>query len=184
MDNITYFKLNGEPSLDLDSCDYVGIKLCGKHAKEKCANAFISKHHLPIVLEFKWYLGKDGYPVTYQSIDGKIKLGRGMKMHKMISPKISEGMVIDHVNRNKLDNRIENLRICTQKQNSYNTTKPKNSSSKYKGVKKEKNGSWTASISKDGKTNCIKGIDNEIDAAKIYDMMAEDLFGNYAGKNF
>jgi len=93
---------------------------------------------------------------------------------------IPKGNVVDHINRNKLDNRLENLRICSQKQNSYNTSKRNN---KFKGVSKMKNG-WCAKITKDGQTHIIKNIPSEHEAAKIYDMMAEELFGQYAGKNF
>jgi hypothetical protein len=41
---------------------------------------------------------------------------------------------VDHINRNKKDNRIENLREITHTNNSYNTPKSRNSTSKYKGV--------------------------------------------------
>lgn len=42
--------------------------------------------------------------------------------------------IIDHINRNKVDNRIENLRECSISQNSHNSGAPKDNSSGVKGV--------------------------------------------------
>lgn len=178
-----YFNNDGH-LVDITECDYVQLELNGQHAKQKNSIILISKDSLQLVSKFNWFLGKDGYPVAYQSHDKKIKLGRGLKLHKMLMPYCYKGYVIDHINRNKLDNRLANLRMCTPKQNSYNTTKPSNSKQKFKGVKKGKNGTWTAYVTKDKETFEIKDISDEKEAAKIYDMMAEDLFGKYAGKNF
>ena len=186
-----YYKNDGQKTENISQCDYVQLELIGSHATQKNAIMLISVTSLPLVLDFQWYLGKDGYPVAYQSVDGKIRLGRGMKIHQMLVPVMQKGNVIDHINRNKLDNRFTNLRECTPKQNSYNTTKPKGSTgskgsrgSVYKGVKKGACGTWTATISKDGITQEIKDILTEKQAAKIYDLMAEEMFGIYAGKNF
>jgi hypothetical protein len=43
---------------------------------------------------------------------------------------------------------------------------------------------WSAVINKSGHKHVISGIRTEKDAAKIYDLMAEELFGDYAGTNF
>jgi len=187
---VGFYKNNGEKVYDITNSDYVQIKLLGPHANdcekkgESCL-ALVTTSSLPLILDFQWYLGKDGYPVAYRSLDDKIKLGRGMKMHQMLIPKMNKGNVIDHINRNKLDNRLMNLRECTPKQNSYNTTKPKgNSGSKYKGVKKGAGNTWVATLSKDGNIHEIKDIPTEKQAAKIYDLMAEEMFGQFAGKNF
>ena len=45
-----------------------------------------------------------------------------------------KGYMIDHINGNTLDNRKENLRICTNKQNIRNSGKYKNNTSGFKGV--------------------------------------------------
>jgi hypothetical protein len=167
--------------------DYVQIQLMGNHA-DNVENyedniMLISKKDIHIVMNFKWYLGKSGYPVTYGSIDNEYKFIPPISCHRFLNPNIDKGYVVDHINRNRLDNRRVNYRIITQKQNSYNRTKSKNSSNKYKGVKKYKK-SFSAIISKDGVRTEIRGFKTEEEAAQMYDMMAEDLFGQYAGKNF
>ena len=91
-----------------------------------------------------------------------------------------EGYVVDHINHDRLDNRRPNLRICTQKENSYNRSRI---DGKLKGVRKLKT-SYSATISKDGMTHTIGGFKTEQDAAKMYDQMAEELFGEFAGKNY
>ena len=143
----------------------------------------VSYSDINIVMMFDWYLNSGGYPSTYGSIDGEIKYGKPVPLHKLLFGQLEYGYVVDHINRNKLDNRRDNLRICTSLQNSYNRSKSSNSLNKYKGVKKVGN-TYTAFISKNGVRHEIKNIPSEDEAAKIYDMMAEDLFGSYAGKNF
>lgn len=163
----------------IEICDYVQIDLFGKHAKSQGMSMLISKQDVQNCLKYKWYLSKSGYPVTYTSVDKTEKFGRGLKMHRLLEPIVPQGMVVDHINRDKLDNRRSNLRICTIAENGYNKTRTK----KYKGIKKTKNG-WTANITKDGKKHEIRDISTEEQAAKIYDAMAEELFGHFAAKNY
>lgn len=172
-----------------DTYDYVQIMLLGDHANQNTDGniMLISKMDINVVANFKWYLSKAGYPATYGTYDSTIKFPRPVSLHQLLYPSIKRGYVVDHINRNKLDNRRNNLRVCTQSQNSYNKSKPKNSKNKYKGIRKinkKYNHSYTASITKNGKKYEIKNINSEYEAANIYDMMAEELFGEYAGKNF
>jgi hypothetical protein len=173
---------------ELVNYDYVQIELIGKHAKNTTDGniMLVSRCDVNSVMAFKWYLNGGGYPSTYGTIDNSIKYGRPVPLHQLIFGKLEEGFVVDHINRNRLDNRRENLRVCTALENSYNKSKPKNTKNKYKGVvkSKAKNPTYTASITKDGVRREIKNIGTEEEAAKIYDMMAEELFGEYAAKNF
>jgi hypothetical protein len=160
---------------EFDKASYVKLELLGR-AKNLEQNYFlISKSCLEKVIRHNWYLDSNGYPMTYT--------GRSKTLHKNLLGKQEKGYVIDHINRNKLDNRMENLRIITAKENSYNRTKNINSNNKYKGVRKSGN-KYIASISKDGIKREIGGFETEEAAAEAYDMMAEELFGEFAGKNF
>ena len=53
-------------------------------------------------------------------------------------------MVIDHINRDKSDNRWENLRHCSYLQNTLNQGLAKNNTSGHIGVSKSKSGKWRA----------------------------------------
>jgi hypothetical protein len=137
--------------------------------------------------QWKWYAVK--HRNTYYAhrgyhVNGKLKT---VKMHRLLlNAKFNE--ITDHANNNGLDNRINNLRICTKSQNQFNRIKQKkNCSSKYKGVYYEKiikNKHWRASITKNGNTKWLGNYELEIDAAKAYDKQAIKLFGEYANCNF
>ncbi len=49
-----------------------------------------------------------------------------MELHRYLMQPVPKGMVVDHINRNKLDNRKENLRVCTNAQNLLNRASTKN----------------------------------------------------------
>ena len=105
-------------------------------------------------------------------------------MHRLII-NVPQEMQTDHINRNGLDNRRENLRICTQMQNNQNCKPHKNSSSIFKGVHWSKwTRKWMASIMQDYKNMYLGYYDSEIEAAKTYDRKAKELFGKFARTNF
>lgn len=70
------------------------------------------------IKKHSWYMNQGGYLTTY--IDKK-----QVRLHHLILPN-KEGYVVDHVNRNKLDNRKTNLRYATDRANAINRDKPCN----------------------------------------------------------
>ena len=88
---------------------------------------------------------------------------------------------IDHINGIKDDNRIENLRECTQQQNNFNRKSAKGSSSKHKGVcwNKERK-KWEVRYRYKGKPYHIGYYECEIEAAEAYRKATEHLHKDYA----
>lgn len=91
----------------------------------------------------------------------------------------------DHINGNRLDNRRENLRVCTQGENNRNKAKYRNKSSQYKGVSWDStNKSWYAQIIINKKHYSLGHYRNELEAAKAYDEGAKKHHGEFARINF
>jgi hypothetical protein len=87
---------------------------------------------------------------------------------------------IDHKNIDKTDNRIANLRLATNAQNSANRPKWSGCSSKYKGVTLKRNGRWKASIRVAGKSVHLGVFEREADAGAAYISAAAEVFGEFA----
>ena len=95
------------------------------------------------------------------------------------------GYMVDHINHNGLDNRRENLRICTRVENGRNRLPSKKSASGYKGVVKTSRGCrWQAKINIDKKQTYIGSFATAEEAARAYDAKAIEVFGEYANLNF
>lgn len=103
-----------------------------------------------------------------------------------------KGLVVDHINGDRLDNRRENLRICTGAQNSKNRRKASNNTSGYKGVYFRKNWKnrvnkkkrWTAIIIVDQKRINLGDYLTAEEGGKAYDRAAKRYFGEFAKLNF
>lgn len=74
---------------------------------------------------------------------------------------------IDHINRKRDDNRIENLRLCKFEQNLQNKNFYKNNTSGYKGVVR-KNNKFAAQITASGKVKHLGYFSNPEEAHKAY----------------
>jgi len=96
----------------------------------------------------KWCAMTSGrHPYAAKRIAGKFVL-----LHRMVSG-AQKGEIVDHINRNTLDNRIANLRITSRAVNSLNSGVPANSSTGVRGVHFEKaTGMYAAHIGVNGKT--------------------------------
>lgn len=92
--------------------------------------AIVDEDMYEILSKNKWTMGTY-YAYRKEKIEGKIK--NIFMQHKVIgfAPR---GFVVDHINRNKLDNRKENLRFATISQNKQNSKVRKDCVSGYKGI--------------------------------------------------
>ena len=127
--------------------------------------------------KYRWMLNGTGY--AYRKHNNKKEL-----MHRVILKITDSQIAIDHINRNKLDNRKENLRIASKSQNGANTEKTKKpTSSIFKGVSK-KNNIFQATIRFNNKNYFIGYFHNEMEAAQNYDYYALKYFGEFACLNF
>lgn len=139
--------------------------------------------------KYKWYAWKnqqgDFYAVRNFWQIGKNK-GFRIYMHRQILG-LGRGdkRQGDHKNHNTLDNRQDNLRVCTQRQNQMNQKSHPNSSSKFKGVIWDRfNKKWKAQISINGITRSLGFWCMEEVAALAYDMTAIREHGEFAVLNF
>jgi len=129
--------------------------------------------------------GKNSFYARRHVAGSKGKKETLIYMHQEIID-VPEGMVVDHINHDGMDNRRANLRAATYSQNLCNRKKRSGAkSSKYKGVSwKKKNRKWVARIGFEKKTIHLGYFHNEIDAAKAYDTAAKKYFGEFACLNF
>jgi hypothetical protein len=124
--------------------------------------------------KYQWYLASTGYAMT--NADRKQIL-----LHHLLLGKPEKGMVTDHINRDRLDNRKSNLRFCTSSQNNANRGIDMSSEVSYKGVYFDKRrNKFIAAIN----GNYIGGYKKIRDAAEAYDKVAFEKYGEFAYLNF
>ena len=119
-------------------------------------------------------------PVGYTNGKSKRKT---LRMHRQImrsvlGRELESKEVIDHINHDTLDNRRENLRIVSHRQNLQNQKRKTKKSSKYPGVSwvcpRQK---WRAYINLNGKIKHLGHFTDEREAAKAYERACRELVG-------
>lgn len=103
----------------------------------------------------------------------KNKTGKHFAVHQLVAmcflghKRCGLKKVVDHINNNKLDNRLVNLQVVTNRQNG--SKYKNNNTSKHVGVSWDKNrGKWMASIKINGATKNLGRFLFETDAAEAY----------------
>ena len=116
--------------------------------------ALIDDEDYELIAKWKWWVDKDGYARRWTP---QVKWKRtSILMHReILGLGKQDQLFIDHINRNKLDNRRLNLRIATKSQNAINKIKNKNNTSGFNGVvyhsAEKRIKRWRAQITINGK---------------------------------
>lgn len=120
---------------------------------------------------YSWCISAKGYPVA--NINNRLR-----KMHQYLID-IPAGKVVDHINRNPLDNRRKNMRICSRKENGRNIS----SKNAVHGIRKTKSEKYAVRITSDSKEKYIGTFSTYAEAVEAR-YKAEDMYhGEYAYHN-
>ncbi len=152
--------------------------------------ATIDDGDISLIVGYSWYAypSKHGDRILTWYAGTNVKDSTGdyapLSMHILLVSPV-EGSQVDHKNGNGLDNRRDNLRVCTPSQNSQNKRKRFNSASRFKCVwLDKKTGTWRAYIRVCGRLITIGKYATEEEAARAYDYEAMKNFGEFARLNF
>lgn len=113
---------------------------------------------------------------AYATVDKRTLL---MHRHILQPP---DGMEVDHVDNDGLNNRQSNLRVATRSQNMTNKEYAVGVSG-YRGVSANGSG-WKARINQNGKEISLGTFDTAEEPARAYDTAAKELHGAFAQLNF
>lgn len=132
---------------------------------------------LPIIESRSWYVDKDGYLSSSYYYLGVLRI---VRFHRIVAhPK--PGQQVDHRNKNRADNRKQNLRCCNSVDNNRNRGRYSTNTSGITGVtfdkKREK---WTATIMFNHKRIFIGRFQKKEDAVVARLEAEVRLFGEFA----
>lgn len=133
------------------------------------ATTIFDKKYLNKVKKYKWS-NSHGYASHIRS---------RVRFHRIILG-VKKGQSVDHINRNKLDNRISNLRIADQSQNMANKGMQSNNKSGHVGICwDKKNKKWMVKLNFRRKDYWLGRHTNIDDAIKIRNIKQKEIFGEY-----
>jgi len=95
---------------------------------------------------------------------------------------LKDSALVDHIDHNPKNNKIDNLRISDYSKNGHNSTKIEGTTSSYRGVHFQ-NPKWIAQINKEKQNYYLGFYETEKAAAIAYNNKAIELYGTYANLN-
>ncbi len=126
--------------------------------------------------QWTWHL-KDGYAI-------RLEKRKHVYMHRQIMQP-PKGKIVDHKNRNKLDNTRANLHNVTPRENACNRSKKRGTFSRFRGVSYIKRArKYLAQVYYKGQTSFCGYHRDEIEAARARDYKAIQVLGESAPLNF
>lgn len=128
---------------------------------------------------------ENGYLRTAFMVDGVM---RRVYLHRIIwelaHGPIPDGMQIDHINGNRTDNRLSNLRMATFCENMRNKRSRRNSTSRFLGVCQVRGeATWRAQINIEQRVRNLGRYPTETEAALAYNAAAKAAWGEFANLN-
>lgn len=154
--------------------EYAEVILYDSNQKE-VARAKIDIEDIDRVKDFKWGINSNGYAYNRNKV---------ILMHRYLMDIYDENLEIDHKNGDRLDNRKDNLRICTRQRNIFNSKPSNRNTSGFKGVGWDKRyNKWRARINVSGKEIFLGYFDNFDDAVEARVNAEKKYFGEYSYLN-
>ena len=136
--------------------------------------------------QWKWSAAKDhGAFYAVRSITNNSPgqpRQRSVRMHRLILD-AKRGQIVDHKDRNGLNNQRENLRFCTTTENSWNQSKQKRGRATLKGAffcSERKGHKWRTAIKLNGRAITSSYFSSEEEAHIAYCFLAIEYFGEFA----
>lgn len=174
---------NSKENLSFSKCRFV---IHGDYAEmvSSCAQykVKVDIHMIGFLNECNWTFRDVGYVFT--RIDNE-----NVHLHRFLlglgQYNVKDGTVVDHINGDTTDNRLQNLRVCTVGQNNTNSSKGALSlTSKFKGVSWcKKKRCWRVRVMHLGELKYYSEFTDEIAGANAYNYYASIYHGEFAGLN-
>ena len=137
-----------------------------------------------LIDEYKWHVSNSGY---VRKTTRELGVKATIQLHRHILGLEScnlEGLQTDHVNGNRLDNRVKNLRTATPSQNSQNRPATKSNTSGFKGVTwHDRNKSWRARIGVGRKEIFLGYYQSPKEASEAYLAATQKYHGEFSFEN-
>jgi hypothetical protein len=153
--------------------------------KGQSFDVLVDETDLPLIADSYWHINQSSTRTYIRGYIGNEGQKRQQYLHRHIMQVIDPLVEVDHRNRDGLDNRRQNLRICDRGKNSYNAPARSNNRSGYKGVRwHQHNQMWEARIASSKVQRSLGYFRDVVEAAKAYDRASHELHGEFARPNF